>query len=304
MRLKIKKIMHIIIGTRGSDLALWQAHFVQSELEKINISSELKIITTKGDTIQHLSFDKIEGKGFFTKEIEDALLSNEVDLAVHSMKDLPTQQPEGLRLAALSYRDDPADWLILNKQSVDNQQVLQFKQGAKIGSSSARRKSQLLDFRADANLVDIRGNVPTRIQKLAKGDFDGIMLAAAGLNRLKLDLSAFHLVKLNPREFVPAPAQAVLALQIRANDLQLQKAILPLHHSEVSDCTNIERKILQASGGGCHAPLGAYCECDKMGNYHLFVANAKAIGQPLQRIRLSSVTKFNLVEEALGLLKF
>ncbi len=296
--------MHIIIGTRGSELALWQAHFVQDELKKINISSELKIITTKGDSIQHLSFDKIEGKGFFTKEIEDALLSGEVDLAVHSMKDLPTTAPDGLKLAALSYRDDAADWLIINKQSVDFQQILQFKLNAKIGTSSARRKSQLQDFRPDAELVDIRGNVPTRIQKLANGDFDAIMLAAAGLNRLKLDLSAFHVVKLNPREFVPAPAQAVLALQVRSTDLQLQKAILPLHHSEVSDCTNIERKILQASGGGCHAPLGAYCECDKMGNYHLFVANAKNLGEPLQRIRLSSATKSNLAEEALKLLKF
>ncbi len=296
--------MHLIIGTRGSELALWQAHFVQNELKKIDISSELKIINTKGDTIQHLSFDKIEGKGFFTKEIEDALLSGEVDLAVHSMKDLPTSQPEGLKLAAVSYRDDASDWLIINKESVDNQQVLKFKLHAKIGTSSARRKSQLQDFRPDAHLLDIRGNVPTRIQKLAKGDFDAIMLAAAGLNRLNLDLSAFHVVKLNPREFVPAPAQGVLALQVRAQDLQLQRAILPLHHAEVANCTNVERKILQTSGGGCHAPLGAYCECDNMGNYHLFVANAKQLGEPLQRIRLSSATKLNLAEQALSLLKF
>ena len=137
--------MHLIIGTRGSELALWQAHFVQNELKKIDISSELKIINTKGDTIQHLSFDKIEGKGFFTKEIEDALLSGEVDLAVHSMKDLTTSQPEGLKLAAVSYRDDASDWLIINKESVDNQQVLKFKLHAKIGTSSARRKSQLQD---------------------------------------------------------------------------------------------------------------------------------------------------------------
>ena len=112
------------------------------------------------------------------------------------------------------------------------------------------------------------------------------------------------MVKLNPREFVPAPAQAVLALQIRDNDLRMQKAVLPFHHSEVVDCTNIERKILQASGGGCHAPLGAYCERDKMGNYHLFVANAKSVGEPLQRIQLSSATKHNLAEQALDLLKF
>ena len=131
----------IIIGTRGSDLALWQANYIKSELEKINQEVELKIITTKGDAIQHLSFDKIEGKGFFTKELEDALLSGEIDMAVHSMKDLPTSQPEGLKIAAVSYRDLPEDWLIIRKDALENGKILNLKAAPVVGTSSARRKA-------------------------------------------------------------------------------------------------------------------------------------------------------------------
>lgn len=295
--------MKIIIGTRGSHLALWQAHFIQAELQKIGVESELKIIQTKGDAIQHLSFDKIEGKGFFTKEIEDALLKGEVDMAVHSMKDLPTTQPDGLRLAAVSYRDNPADWLLIRPEAFDPAQTLRFKLQAKIGTSSARRKAQLLDMRPDAELLDIRGNVPTRLQKLRDGHFDAIMLAAAGLSRLELDLSGLELVQLNPREFVPAPAQGVLALQIRENDRQLQKTLLQLHHSDVAQCTNVERQILKLFGGGCHMPLGAYCEHDADDNYHVWAMFANEWNAPVKRIRLSSATNANLAESIVEQLK-
>ena len=174
-RKKLKR--EVRIGTRGSKLALWQANYLQDELAKIGLTSSIHIIKTKGDAIQDLSFDKIEGKGFFTKEIEEALLQEEVDLAVHSMKDLPTTSPEGLVITAVSYREDPTDWLIVRKEVSVKNKLLRLPVGAVVGTSSARRKAQLLHFRSDFVLKDIRGNVPTRIDKLRQGQFDAIVLA-------------------------------------------------------------------------------------------------------------------------------
>jgi hydroxymethylbilane synthase len=158
-----------IIATRGSDLALWQANHVKSRLEDSGMRCELKIIRTKGDEIQHISLEKIEGKGFFTKEIEEALLSGEADIAVHSHKDLPTESPEGLMIAAITDREDPSEYLLIRKESVDPRQKFSLKRHACVGTSSSRRKSQLLAFRNDLTLEDLRGNVPTRIRKLREG---------------------------------------------------------------------------------------------------------------------------------------
>ncbi len=290
----------IIIGTRGSKLALWQAHFTKGNLEKMGIEVEIKIIKTRGDKIQHLSFDKIEGKGFFTKELEDALLNGQVDLAVHSMKDLPTESPEGLSIAGVSYRENPADWLVINKGQEDSSKVYQLKENAIVGTSSARRKAILLDIRSDITLKDIRGNVPTRLQKLKDGQFDAIVLAAAGLTRLDLDMSDFVVVKLNTKEFVPAPAQGVLAYQTCTADIETRKIIKRLHHSEVAAVTNIERKVLNLLGGGCHMPLGVYCELDENGYYHVWAAKAATWDGPVKRVRMSSGTSFELAEQVLA----
>lgn len=290
----------IKIGTRGSQLALWQAHYTQDLLKEIGVVSELSIIKTKGDTIQHLSFDKIEGKGFFTKEIEDALLREEVDLAVHSMKDLPTQQPDGLVLTAVSYRANPADALIIHSSAVVDGPLFHLKKGAVVGTSSARRKSQMLDFRPDIHLKDIRGNVPTRLEKLARGDFDAILLAAAGLERLKINLDAFRVIRFNPREFIPAPAQGVLAFQARKDDLALRRMLKKIHRADVAQTTNIERKVLQLADGGCHMPLGVYCELDPQGNYHVWAAKAVEWDSPLKRTHISSSTTFELAESVLA----
>ncbi len=300
MDLTLSKIK---IGTRGSKLALWQANYVQSELNRNGIASELNIIKTKGDRIQHLGFDKIEGKGFFTKEIEEALLRKEIDIAVHSMKDLPTESPEGLCITAVSYRENPADWLIIKPSAVEDQQLLKLKKEAIVGTSSARRKAQMLDFRPDVQLKDIRGNVPTRLKKLADGGFDAILLAAAGLSRLELDLSGFHVVKLNPKEFVPAPAQGVLAYQTRIEDKTTRRIFKHLHHKETALATNVERKILQLLEGGCHMPLGAYCEQDQSGNYHVWAAKADTWDSPVKYIRHSSSTHHGLAEAVLEKLK-
>lgn len=252
----------IIIGSRGSDLALWQAKFVQSELKKIALESEIKIIKTQGDKIQHLSFDKLEGKGFFTKEIEEALLTKEIDLAIHSHKDLPTESPEGLVIAAVSEREDPSELLLIQKDAVDVKQKFFLKKNAVLGSSSSRRKAQILAFRSDVEIKELRGNVPTRIQKLRDKNYDAILVAAAGVERLQLDVTEFEVVKLNPTEFVPAPAQGVLAMQIREEDDELFALLQNLNASKVQDRIAVERKVLNLFDGGCQLPLGVYCETD------------------------------------------
>ncbi len=253
----------IIIGSRGSELALWQANFVQTALKKAGLESEIKIIKTQGDVIQHLSFDKLEGKGFFTKEIEEALLKKEIDLAVHSHKDLPTTSPEGLMIAAVSQREDPSELLLILKDSVDARNKYSLKRGAVLGTSSARRKSQFLAFREDVVIKELRGNVPTRIQKLRDKHYDAILLAAAGVSRLEIDLEEFFVEKLNPKEFVPAPAQGVLALQIRSEDTKLLEQLQPLHHADVAEAIAVERKVLNRLDGGCQLPLGVYCATDE-----------------------------------------
>ncbi|HLP55346.1 MAG TPA: hydroxymethylbilane synthase [Fluviicola sp.] len=249
----------IRIGSRGSDLALWQANHVKQQLEALGAEVSITVIKTQGDQIQHLSFDKLEGKGFFTKEIEQALLDNTIDLAVHSHKDLETTPPDGLIIAAVSEREHPSDVLLIHPRAVDTTQHWNLKPGAVVGTSSARRKSQLIAFREDVTIKDLRGNVPTRLQKLIDGEYDAILLAKAGLDRLELDLSAVHVEVLDPEEFIPAPAQGVLALQIRATDTALFEFMQPLHHVEVQSRIVLERTVLNRMHGGCQLPLGVYC---------------------------------------------
>ncbi len=268
----------IIIGSRGSELALWQANYVKDLLAQINITTEIKIIKTQGDKIQDLSFDKLEGKGFFTKEIEDALLNNEIDVAVHSHKDLPTDSPTGLIIAAVSKREDPSELLLINKDAVDEKQKFNLKQNAIVGTSSARRKSQLLAYRDDVTLKDLRGNVPTRIQKLREKQYDAILIANAGVSRLEIDLSDFYAERISPKEFMSAPAQGVLALQIREDDKELFNTLQKINEKEVAETIYIERKILNLFDGGCQLPLGVYCtkEEDEEGAMLFKVRVAKA----------------------------
>ena len=266
---------HVVIGSRGSDLALWQANFVKAELENLGCSVAINIIKTQGDIIQDLSFDKLEGKGFFTKEIEAALLNRSIDLAVHSHKDLETNPPEGLIVSCVSERANPSDVLLVNKSSVDQSQKWSLKRNAIVGTSSARRKSQVLKYRPDTKIADLRGNVPTRIDKLRQGDYDAILLAKAGLDRLSIDLSEFKAVVLDPSEFVPAPAQGVLGLQIRSSDNELDSILQKINFPEVQRCISLERKILNLLEGGCQLPLGVYCNEE----HKLFVSFADSNGQ-------------------------
>jgi hydroxymethylbilane synthase len=270
---------HVVIGSRGSDLALWQAYFVKGELEKLGCTVELNIIKTQGDAIQHLSFDKLEGKGFFTKEIEDALLNKQVDLAVHSHKDLETTPPAGLKIACVSERANPADILLIRKEAVDENQKWSLKLDATVGTSSARRKSQVLKYRPDTTIKDLRGNVPTRIDKLRHENYDAILLAKAGVDRLELDLSEFVEIVLDPTEFVPAPAQGALGLQIRNEDEELDAILQKINFQTVKKRIDLERKVLNLLDGGCQLPLGVYC--DEAHNLYVSYANG-AQGECIQ----------------------
>ena len=264
----------LIIGTRGSDLALWQANFVKDSLAAANIKADLKIIKTQGDRILNLSFDKLEGKGFFTKELEEELLAGTIDLAVHSHKDLPTENPPGLIIAAVSEREDPAELLLILKDVVDVRQKLSVKYGGLVGTSSNRRKAQLLAIRPDLEIDDLRGNVPTRIGKLRDEKYDAIMLAKAGVTRLGIDLSEFHVEELTATEFIPAPAQGALAIQIRESNTELFEILQALHHPDVAEELSLERGVLKMFGGGCHLPLGVYCRRDD-GKFQVFTSKAE-----------------------------
>ena len=287
----------IIIGTRGSRLALWQANLAQKILEEKGVDCEIKIIKTKGDRIQHLSFDKIEGKGFFTKELEDHLLDNSIDVAVHSLKDVPTTQPNGLVLAAVLERANPADWLIIRKSCVDSSLPLSLKHNPIIGTSSARRKAQILHFKPDAIIKDIRGNVPTRLKKLRAGEFDAIILAAAGVTRLDVNLDDYLTIRFNPREFIPAPGQGVIAIQARQDALSLRRILKKIHHTDVALCSNVERKVLQMFDGGCHLALGVHCQRDQNGNYHVHAAYSQSIKAPVEFVQISSSTSIGLAKQ-------
>lgn len=253
----------IIIGSRGSELALWQANFIQKELKKVKIEAEIKIIKTRGDKQQEERFSEMQGQGFFTKEIEDALLGKEIDLAVHSYKDLPTTPVEGLTVGAVSYREDPSELLLINKEAVDEKRKLNLKKQAVLGTSATRRKVQVLAMRPDIEIKELRGNVPTRIKKLRDKMYDAIFVASAAIERLGIDVSEFYSEKLSPHELVPAPAQGVLALQIRAGDKAMQDVVQKINHPEVEEVVSLERKIFNLFQGGCNLPLGVYCIKDR-----------------------------------------
>lgn len=251
--------MKIRVGTRGSNLALIQTNWAIDRLkEKFpEVEFEVKIIKTKGDKILHLSLDKIGDKGLFVKEIESQLLEGEIDLAVHSMKDMPAEVVKGLKFAAVPKREDPRDVIILREglNSFDELPI-----GATIGTGSKRRKYQLLRKRPDLNIVPIRGNIETRISKIESENLDGIVLAASGVIRADLEekITEFLPVDL----MIPAPAQGALALEIRENDEELEKMIDAIKDEISQIQTDAERSYLAGIDGSCHIPMGAYCEVD------------------------------------------
>lgn len=287
----------LVIGTRGSRLALWQADHIEARLKARGHRTEQRIIKTQGDRVQDLSFDKMEGKGFFTKEIESELLAGTVDLAIHSCKDLETRDPEGLHIAAIAGRAACEELLIIRTDAVDASRVLSLGYGAVVGTSSARRKSQLRMFRPDVRIADLRGNVPTRVEKLRTGDYDAILLAKAGIDRLGLDLSEFQVRVMDPRWFVPAPAQGALAVQSRRDDAHANEAAEDLHDDDAALCVGLERAVLFGYRGGCQVPLGVHAV--KAGNgFSLWASGARTWDAMPVRVHLAGSDANALATEA------
>lgn len=244
----------ITIGTRGSKLALWQANYIadciRTQYPDVDVSL-LHIVTT-GDKILDVPLAKIGGKGLFTKELETAMLNGEIDLAVHSLKDMPTHLPEGLLLAAITERADAGDAFISPKYgTVDN-----LPQGAKLGTSSLRRKAQLLKYRPDLTICDLRGNLDTRLKKLDTGDLDAIILAVAGLKRLGWQE---RITQVLPNDIcLPAVGQGALAIEARSNDEEVLEMLAFLNHQETRWAVEAERAYLAEVEGGCQIPIGVY----------------------------------------------
>lgn len=245
--------MNLRIGSRGSQLALWQANHIAALLRGQGHTVEIEIIKTTGDRLQEVTFAQVGSKGMFTKEIEEALAEGRVDLAVHSLKDLPTELPEPFALAATPPRVDPRDALV----SVKYSHLAELPQGAKVGTSSQRRRAQLKALRPDIDAIEFRGNVDTRLRKLAEGQVDAILLASAGLERLgKTD---WLREKLDPTSFCPAAGQGSLGIETRKDDAATIDAISFLDHAPTRFAVTVERAALAALGGGCQVPIGIHC---------------------------------------------
>jgi hydroxymethylbilane synthase len=250
----------VVIGTRGSKLALWQAEWVKSELQRMNpgLEVELNKIKTTGDKILDVPLAKVGGKGLFVKEIEEALLRGEADLAVHSMKDVPTDFPEGLHLAVVCEREDPRDAFItrIKNGGFDIGGFRDLPQGASVGTSSLRRSCQLLNKRPDLKIMQLRGNLDTRLRKLDEKEFDAIILAAAGVKRLGWAKRITEI--LLPEVSLPAIGQGAIGIECRTEDGFVNNLISPLNHAETSVCVRAERACLKRLEGGCQVPIAAY----------------------------------------------
>ena len=276
--------MTLVIGTRGSLLARTQSQWVRDQLGL----GELKIISTRGDQLVDLPLQSNLEKGLFTKELEVALLDKEIDLAVHSLKDLPVQPPPGLVVSSTPLRAPVADLLIWRKgEDMETD-------GRRIGSSSARRIALLNAFFPKHQAVPLRGNVPTRLKKLERGDADAIILAEAGIHRLGLELEGFDAVRLDPTQWIPAPGQGALGLEHRVHDSKTQQLLGQILHQPTIQAVALERAILEHFGGGCHAAIGAYATNDPQG-WKLYIGAHHSSGEfrvscmPLEHPQLDAV---------------
>jgi hydroxymethylbilane synthase len=243
----------LTIGSRGSQLALWQARWIQARIQSFGLETRIEIIHTTGDKITDVALSKVGAKGLFTKEIEEALLSGAIDLAVHSLKDMPTELPDGLTLAAIPEREDPRDALV-------GRSLATLAPKAKVGTSSLRRAAQLRAKRPDLEIENIRGNLDTRLRKLDEGQYHAIVLASAGLRRLGWENRITEL--LDPEVMCPAVGQGALAVETRADGGTAFEMASRLDHRESRVAVTAERAVLRALGGGCQVPIGAYATVD------------------------------------------
>ena len=247
--------MHIRIGSRGSKLALWQSEYVANRIMESfkDVTCEIVIIKTKGDKIQNVSLQKIGDKGLFVKEIEEQLINETIDIAVHSMKDMPSILPEGLMFSKALKREDSRDVLILKEAK----SLQDLKEGAIIGTGSMRRAAQIKKLRNDVVIKDIRGNVDTRLRKLQEEDYDGIVMAAAGLKRMGLEDKITQYLSFE--EMVPACAQGCLAIELKEENEELLAMLNTLCDEESHACVEAERFYLASMEGNCHIPVGGHC---------------------------------------------
>ena len=250
---------HLVIGSRGSKLALWQSEWVRSRLEALrpDVRVRVEVYKTQGDVMRDVPLSVIGGKGVFTKELEEALLAGRIDIAVHSLKDLPTTLPDGLAITAVTERGDPRDALVLRPDGArDSASLKRLPEGAVVGTSSLRRQAQLKGLRPDLLVKDLRGNVDTRLRKLDAGEYDAIILAAAGLRRLGLDgrISAY----LPAEEMLPAVGQGALGVETRTGDERVGALVSLLEHAPTRAACTAERALLFALGGGCQVPIAAH----------------------------------------------
>ncbi len=272
----------VVIGTRSSKLALWQAEYVADCLRKQYDGLEVELVrmTTKGDKILDAPLAKIGGKGLFTKELELAMIEGKIDLAVHSLKDMPTALPEGLAISAVTKRFDCGDALVSPiYKTLDN-----LPQGAKVGTSSLRRKSQILAYRPDLNILNLRGNVITRLRKLEEEHFDAIVLAVAGLSRLGFK---DRITQVIPKSVcLPAVGQGALAVETRADDTEINQLISFLHDETTADAAKAERGFLSRVEGGCQVPVGVYAQVDKYNKLEVEAVIGSLDGRCLIRDRV------------------
>ena len=244
----------IRIGSRGSALARWQADHIAAQLRDRGHQVSIEILVTTGDRVQHAPFMQVGTKGMFTKEIEEALADEHIDLAVHSLKDLPTELSEEFIIAAIPRRADPRDAFV----SVRHENFAALPSGAVVGTSSLRRQAQLRALRVDLDIRELRGNVDTRVRKLHEGQYEAIILAAAGLDRLGLAADVKELF--SPQQMCPAAGQGALAIECRTNDNATRAVVSALDDAAAHFAVLVERAALATLGGGCHLPVGVYCE--------------------------------------------
>jgi len=246
------------IATRKSPLALWQAEFVKAELQKQHPQLQVELVTmsTQGDKILDTPLAKIGGKGLFVKELEQALLENRADIAVHSMKDVPMHFPDGLHLSVICEREDPRDAFVSNQ--FENLAAL--PHGAKLGTSSLRRSCQIKALRPDLEIISLRSNVNTRLRKLDDGEYDAIILAAAGLIRLEMANRIRSFIAVS--DSLPAGGQGAVGIETRSNDARIEKLLAPLHHAVTASCVFAERALNRRLEGGCQVPIGCFAERD------------------------------------------
>jgi hydroxymethylbilane synthase len=254
----------LIIGSRSSDLALWQTNHVKREIEKNNphIEVETKLVSTKGDKILDVALSKIGDKGLFTKELELELLCGNIDIAVHSLKDLQTAIPEGLKLAAVTKRHDVEDVLIARTHGTT---IKTLRNGSVVATGSLRRRSQLKYIRPDITVIDLRGNVPTRVQKFIDSDWDAIILARAGIDRLKMSKHISSYIDID--EMVPAVGQGALGIEIKEDNRFADEIIQSIHDEKTFLAVSAERSFLRTLEGGCQVPIGAHAEIKSNGLY-------------------------------------